>query len=158
LVPGLRARYHRDGRESFLRQYVNGLLLRDIYLGPHWDEKVRATRRLLETLGEIWRLTARPERPAVDYVRQITARLPELYTAHPALPALRSDEAAVFGPYRSLEALLGAVAAVEPALAPPLSVRIHGDFNTNNIVYDPRQDALHFIDVHRSGPGDYALD
>ena len=37
-------------------------------------------------------------------------------------------------------------------------MRIHGDFNTNNVVYDPRLDAVHFIDVHRSGPGDYAQD
>src|SRR5262245_21011813 len=39
LVPGLRARYHRDGRESYLRQYVDGLLLHDIYLGRPWNEK-----------------------------------------------------------------------------------------------------------------------
>src|SRR5262249_52299826 len=59
---------------------------------------------------------------------------------------------------RSLPQLLDLVADAEPSLVPPCSVRIHGDFNTNNVVYDPRHDAVHFIDVHRSGPGDYALD
>ena len=43
-------------------------------------------------------------------------------------------------------------------LAPPVSVRLHGDFNTNNIVYDAGGDHVHFIDVHRSGPGDYLQD
>jgi aminoglycoside phosphotransferase (APT) family kinase protein len=35
---------------------------------------------------------------------------------------------------------------------------VHGDFNTNNVLYDERLDRVHFIDVHRSGPGDYAQD
>jgi hypothetical protein len=39
-----------------------------------------------------------------------------------------------------------------------VSVRLHGDFNTNNVIYDEARDRIHFIDVHRSGPGDYAQD
>ncbi len=50
------------------------------------------------------------------------------------------------------------MAALEPLLAPPVSVRLHGDFNTNNVVLDPATERVHFIDVHRSGPGDYAQD
>jgi aminoglycoside phosphotransferase (APT) family kinase protein len=50
------------------------------------------------------------------------------------------------------------VAEIEPDLAPKVSVRIHGDFNTNNVIYDPAGERLHFIDVHRSGPGDYVQD
>jgi len=159
LVPGLRARYHHDGRESYLGQYLDGLLLRDIYLGHAWEEKVRVTRRLMETLRDIWVLTARPEPPAVDYVRQIASRLPDVYTMHPDLEDLRREEMVVFGiSHPSLAKLMNLVAAAEPGLAPPCSVRIHGDFNTNNIMYDPRHDTVHFIDVHRSGPGDYVLD
>jgi hypothetical protein len=59
---------------------------------------------------------------------------------------------------RSLDELLSAVAGLEPGLAPPVSVRLHGDFNTNNIVYDATGPRVHFIDVHRSGAGDYAQD
>src|SRR5262245_56802291 len=86
------------------------------------------------------------------------SRLPDLYVAHPELEGLQSEANVESGMHRSLEQLLDLVAAAEPSLAPPCSVRIHGDFNTNNVVYDPRLDAVHFIDVHRSGPGDYLQD
>jgi phosphate uptake regulator len=158
LVPDVKARYRRDGRESFLGQFLDGVLLRDIYLTRAGDT-LRATRRLLETLREIWLATSRPETPRLDYVRQITDRLPELYTLHPRLAELRRDPTRIFGiAHRSLLDLLEAAAAVEVALAPPISVRLHGDFNTNNVIYDIQRDRVHFVDVHRSGQGDYAQD
>jgi aminoglycoside phosphotransferase (APT) family kinase protein len=65
----------------------------------------------------------------------------------------------VFGiGHRSLSGLLARVAEIEPHIAPPVSVRIHGDFNTNNVIYDGRLDSVRFIDVHRSGAGDYLQD
>jgi len=159
LVPEVRARHHRDGRESFLGQFLDGALLRDIYVTRPWDEKVRVTRRVLESLKEVWLATGRAERPPVDYVRQIRERLPELYGLHPALEALRGDETRVFGiAHRSFRQLLQHVGELEARLAPPVSVRLHGDLNTNNVVYDARRDRIHFIDVHRSGPGDYVQD
>jgi phosphate uptake regulator len=159
LVPDVKARIHRDGRESFLGHYLDGVLVRDVYLTRPWTDKVRVTRRLLETIKDIWLITARPEPPRVEYARQIRDRLPDLYGIHPSLEALRRTEVRVFGiPHWSLPALLGRLAAMEAGLAPPVTVRIHGDFNTNNVVYDERRDRVHFVDVHRSGPGDYAQD
>jgi phosphate uptake regulator len=159
LVPGLKARYHQDGRESFLGQFLEGTLLRDIYLTRPWEEKVRATRRMLETVRDIWLATACDERPRVDYISQISDRLPDVYAIHPGLEALRRGETRVFGiAHRSLEDLLERIRQVEGRLAPPVSVRIHGDFNTNNVIYDGHLDRIHFIDVHRSGPGDYLQD
>jgi len=65
----------------------------------------------------------------------------------------------VFGiPHGSLADLLERAAELEASLAPPVSVRLHGDFNANNIVYDAETDRIHFIDVHRSGHGDYLQD
>ena len=159
LVPGVKTRFQADGRESFLGQYVDGALLRDIYLARPWDEKLRATRRLLETVRDVWVATSVKDAPAIDYIRQIRERLPELYVLHPQLESLRRGETRVFGiTHRSLGDLLDAVARVEPQLAPPVSVRLHGDFNTNNIVYDAARDRVHYIDVHRSGTGDYVQD
>jgi phosphate uptake regulator len=159
LVPDVKAQYQEGGRQSFLGGYVDGTLLRDIYLGRPWPDKIRATRRLLETVRDVWLTTARPEAPPVDYVRQIRDRLPELYAMHPELEAVRGHRTRVFGiAHPSLEELLERAAAVEAQLAPPISVRIHGDFNTNNIFYREAADQIHFIDVHRSGPGDYLQD
>jgi aminoglycoside phosphotransferase (APT) family kinase protein len=108
---------------------------------------------------DVWLATMIKEPPGLDYVRQIRDRLPDLSALHPELEALRRRETRVFGiAHQSLAALLDAVARVEPHLAPPISVRLHGDFNTNNIVYDPAHDRVHYIDVHRSGLGDYVQD
>jgi phosphate uptake regulator/aminoglycoside phosphotransferase (APT) family kinase protein len=161
LVPDVRARHQEGGRESFLGDYLDGVLLRDVYLTRPWMEKVRVTHRLLETVRDIWIATSSREVPsaAASYVAQIRARLPELYGTHPSLASLRREETRVFGiTHRSLRDLLARVADREPRLAPPVTVRIHGDFNTNNVIYNPAADRVHFIDVHRSGAGDYCQD
>ena len=159
LVPPVEARHEEADRQSFVRAYLDGLLLRDVYLTRPWPEKVRATRRLLETLRDVWAATLRRERPVVDYVRQIRDRLPEVYALHPELARLRAEQVTVFGiGHRSLAELLEELAGVEVELAPPVTVRIHGDFNTDNIVWDPATERIHFIDVHRSGDGDYLQD
>jgi phosphate uptake regulator len=159
LVPAVEARVEADGRESFLGRFLDGTLLRDIYLTGSWEDKVRATRRLLESVREVWLATLVKEVPAVDYVQQIRDRLPDLYAIHPRLATLRGGHTRIFGiSHRSLEELLTALTGLEPLLAPPISVRLHGDFNTNNIVLDPTGNRVHFIDVHRSGLGDYAQD
>jgi phosphate uptake regulator len=159
LVPHVEARVEQDGRESFVGRYLDGRILRDIYLAGSWDDKLHATRRLLETLREVWLATLVKERPRIDYVRQIRERLPDLYALHPDLAALRGRGVRVFGiQHRSIEDLLETMEAAEPELAPPVSVRLHGDFNTNNVVFDAATDRVHFIDVHRSGHGDYVQD
>jgi phosphate uptake regulator len=159
LVPDVKERYRGEGRESFLGLFLEGSLLRDIYLARPRDEKLRVTGRLLETIRDVWLATTEKVAPPIDYVRQIGERLPELYAMHPRLEALRRRETSVFGVrVRSLGELLQRLQAVEAALAPPVTVRIHGDLNTNNVVYDARADRIHYIDVHRSGPGDYLQD
>jgi aminoglycoside phosphotransferase len=159
LAPDVKARYQEDGRQSFLGQFLDGVLLRDIYLTRSWEEKLRATRRLLETLRDVWLATREEGPPAPGAIPQIVERLPELYAVHPELATLRRTPTRVFGiAHRSLGELLDDLGAREPALAPRGRVRIHGDFNTNNVIYDPRHDRVHFIDVHRSGPGDYVQD
>jgi phosphate uptake regulator len=159
LVPGVEARHHEGGRESFLGQFLDGVLLRDVYLTRSWEEKVRATRRLLETLRDVWLTTLRDGPAPSGSIRQILDRLPELFSVHPALATLRRTPTRIFGiAHRSLPDLLDELGAREPALGPKALVRVHGDFNTNNVIYDPRSDRVHFIDVHRSGAGDYAQD
>jgi phosphate uptake regulator/aminoglycoside phosphotransferase len=159
LAPDVKARHQEGGRESFLGQFLDGVLLRDVYLTRSWDEKVKVTRRLLETLRDVWLATLGEGPTPAGSIRQIVERLPELYAVHPKLAALRRTPTRIFGiAHRSLNDLLDDLGAREAALAPKALVRIHGDFNTNNVIYDPHGDRVHFIDVHRSGRGDYAQD
>ncbi|HKY59606.1 MAG TPA: phosphate uptake regulator PhoU, partial [Gemmatimonadota bacterium] len=159
LAPDLKGRLVRDGRESLVREYLDGMLLRDVYVTRPWVEKTRVTERLLETVRDVWLTTARRESPRIDYGRQIEDRLTELYAIHPRLRSLRGTETRVFGiDHRSLTGLLSRALEIEAQIAPPVSVRIHGDFNTNNVIYDAHLDRVRFIDVHRSGAGDYLQD
>src|SRR5207247_1612558 len=114
---------------------------------------------VLETVRDVWLATAVKEPPAVGFARQISERLPELFALHPRLESLRKGETRIFGiRHGSLSELLERVRKIEATLAPPVAVRIHGDFNTSNVVYDAGRDRVHFIDVHRSGQGDYVQD
>ena len=159
LAPDVKARHQEDGRESFLGQFLDGVLLRDVYLTRPWPEKLRVTQRLLETLRDVWVATLHEGPTPRGSIPQIIERLPELYAVHPELTTLRRAPTRIFGiVHRSLGELLDDLGAREPALAPKALVRTHGDFNTNNIIYDRHRDRVHFIDVHRSGLGDYVQD
>src|SRR5262249_56025141 len=130
LVPDVKARHREDGRLSFLGQFLRGSLLRDVYITRSWDEKVRVTQRLLETVRDIWSATLVKEPPRVDYTRQIRERLPELWALHPKLESLRGGESRVFGiAHGSLTDLLERAAELEASLAPPASGAPPGDFN-----------------------------
>lgn len=46
----------------------------------------------------------------------------------------------------------------EERLSAPFSVYIHGDFNLDNVIYDPVSAKIRFIDLHRSRYMDYVQD
>ena len=79
-------------------QFLRGSLLRDIYIARPWDEKLRATRRLLRTLREIWLATLVKE-PTARRLRaaRSASGLPDLYAIHPRLAAPREVATRVFG-------------------------------------------------------------
>lgn len=43
-------------------------------------------------------------------------------------------------------------------MAAPFTVFIHGDFNTNNIVYNHEEQKINYIDLYRSRQSDYVQD
>jgi aminoglycoside phosphotransferase (APT) family kinase protein len=50
------------------------------------------------------------------------------------------------------------VEKIEQGIKPPFSVYIHGDFNVDNIIYDPGERKISYIDLHRSRYTDYVQD
>jgi len=58
----------------------------------------------------------------------------------------------------TFERLLKKAKAAEAKVKPPFSVYIHGDFNVDNIIYDPLEKRINFIDLHRSQYMDYVQD
>ena len=47
---------------------------------------------------------------------------------------------------------------IERQLPAPFSTLIHGDFNADNIIFQFDQPQMYYVDVHRSGYGDYVQD
>ena len=58
----------------------------------------------------------------------------------------------------AFETLLKKAKTAEAKVKPPFSVYIHGDFNVDNIIYDPMEKRINFIDLHRSSYMDYIQD
>lgn len=147
-------------REALLREFVDSPLLSELYLSSESRErKLAATRRLLDAVHAVWRYTlVAAERPRINYVDQIRRRLPEVFALHPEFRPI-VDEGISDGP-RSVrvQELLVRAEALEPDLAPPVSVWLHGDFNANNVLYHEPTGQVKFIDVHRSRLGDFLQD
>lgn len=146
-------------RQALLREYVQGTLLSDLYLSacPR-EQKLHATRRMLDAVESVWRTTLIPTPTAVDYVEQIRRRLPDAFVLHPELETVAKTGLASEPRAGSVEELLEAAAGLEVQIAPPFSVGLHGDFNANNVIYNPEADQIKFIDEHRSQLGDYLQD
>jgi aminoglycoside phosphotransferase (APT) family kinase protein len=58
----------------------------------------------------------------------------------------------------SFGTLLKRAHRLEAGIKAPFSVYIHGDFNVDNIIYDPLEKKVNFIDLHRSRYMDYVQD
>lgn len=159
LTPRVLGSVNVKDRQALLREYVQGTLLSDLYLSacPR-EQKLHTTRRMLDAVEFVWRTTLIPTPPGVDYVEQIRRRLPDAFVLHPELEAVAKAGLAGGPRVGPLDELLEAAAGLQAQTAPPFSVWLHGDFNANNVVYNPEADQIKFIDVHRSQPGDYLQD
>jgi len=86
----------------------------------------------------------------------LEGRLPEVYRVH---PEFRTAPQRLGGlQLAGFDDLVRLAAAREARLAAPFSVHIHGDFNLDNVIYDPAEKKIHFIDLHRSRYMDYVQD
>ena len=107
-------------------------------------------------LDDVWTRTRRDEPVKTDFLAQLGKRLGDVYSVHPEF----HDRAAGIGGIQvaAFESLVDGLASIERRLAAPFSVFGHGDFNVDNIIYDPDGRRVHFIDLHRSRQIDYVED
>ncbi len=149
LTPRVIATDQEGDREALLREFVAGVLLSDLYMcSDDLDDKIRATRDLMDLTTGIWRVTRTEGTSTTSFAGQIRSRLPEVYAMHPYLEFVSDTE--------RLDSLLDAMEERERTVSPGFQVWLHGDFNMNNVVY--HDGTIRFIDVHRSAYGDYLAD
>jgi len=149
--------YHEDDdKASMLIEFLPGLSLDEIGISGEEGLVRAAVVRLEQTLVDIW-TASREERPIqTDYIEQIRARLDHVQRVHPSF--LRNKHYLGEAKIASSIELLDQCAAAERDLPAPFTVLIHGDSNANNIIYDEREDRIHFLDLHRSRQFDYVQD
>jgi len=160
IYPGLAPRilsYHKRGQSaSLLIEHLAGLTFEQILL--HEPARLlRQTRKQLNrTLMKVWRETRTGKPVSAAYMRQLSKRLEEVYTIH---PEFQQDDCRICGKaVPSFGTLLKRAHRLEAGIRAPFSVYIHGDFNVDNIIYDPLEKKINFIDLHRSRYMDYVQD
>ena len=160
IYPGLAPKildYRKQGQSaSLLIEHLAGLTIEQIILHESSKLLKETLDRLGETLRSVWKQTFSAVPSSADYMGQLAKRLPEVYAIH---PEFRRGGESICG-YRvtAFDDLVQRVAGLEKRLASPFSVYIHGDFNLDNIIYDPVDRKINFIDLHRSRYMDYVQD
>jgi aminoglycoside phosphotransferase (APT) family kinase protein len=160
IYPGLAPRilsYKKRGRSAaLLIEHLPGFTFEQILLQEPPAMLAESLARLSKTLRSVWRET-RVEKPVcADFSGQLRARLEDVYKVH---PEFRQGDGRLCGvDVPSFDALVAGAHAYEKNLRAPFSVYIHGDFNVDNIIYDPEERRINFIDLHRSRYMDYVQD
>lgn len=160
VYPGLAPKilsHHKQGESAaLLIEHLAGLTFEQILLHES-DSLLRdALKGIANTLQSVWGETRTKGAIQANFMQQLAKRLPPVYEIHPefARSATRVCELEIC----SFDQLVAAASDYEKKIEAPFSVYIHGDFNIDNIIYDPTESRINFIDLHRSRYMDYVQD
>lgn len=156
LAPKILAYKKRGESAALLIEHLPGLTFEHILLRETETLLQAGSTALFRTLQDVWQATQSKTPVAARFMAQLEKRLPDVEALHGALFA----QNARIGRYRqtSFTRLVKRASKIERRLTPSFSVYIHGDFNVDNIIYDPQAERVHFIDLHRSRYMDYLQD
>jgi len=160
IYPGLPPKvfnFHKKGENaSILIQYLYGKTIQQAILDAKSSFLNEALAHLKRTLLAIWKQTKNEKPTNAFFVRQLHSRLDDVFKIHPGFEAQEMSIGSVNT--FSLKNLLISGSKLEDGLAAPFSVQVHGDLNTDNIIYNRTDKKIHFIDFYRSGSQDYVQD
>ena len=160
IFPGLAPKilsYHKRGQSAaLLIEHLAGLTFEQILL--HESNKLlkETLGQLTGTLLSVWQETRSKKKISAEYIGQLRKRLNDVYAIHPEFQQVESRVGDLALP--SFDHLLKQGMRFEQQVEAPFSVYIHGDFNVDNIIYDPVEKRISFIDLHRSRYMDYVQD
>lgn len=149
--------YHKSGNKAaLLYEYLTGETFDYFIRNLDRENLEQGLNKLFSLLLEIWEETQVKERYSANFMGQLKKRLNDIYRVHPDfdLSGFKVGDVEQV----SLESLIKEAMRLESNLKPPKSVYIHGDFNVDNIIYDPLEKQISFIDLHRSEYSDYVQD
>lgn len=160
IYPGLAPKilsYKKRGQSAaLLIEHLPGLTFEQILLNEPPGLLKETLDQLGRTLQSVWRETQTDEPVFANFMQQLDKRLADVYKIH---PEFRRNDSIVCGlNIPAFDALVRKARDYEVGLPAPFSVYIHGDFNVDNIIYDPVEKRINFIDLHRSRYMDYLQD
>lgn len=160
IYPGLAPKilkYKKQGpNASLLIEHLPGQTFEAILLGENDKALERTLKHLTKTLKSVWTDTRKKKPAAAQHMAQLEKRLPTVLEVHPQFDL--SSQAIGKCAVPSLTKKIAVAADMEKHLSAPFSVYIHGDFNLDNIIFDPDSRKIRFIDLHRSTYQDYTQD
>ena len=160
IYPGIAPRilsYQKKGQSAaLLIEHLAGNTFENILLQGSDKLQNQSLKKLTLTLADIWQKTLKKNSVNAQYIQQLQKRIADVYAIHPSFQQQHSRIASINIP--SFFELLDQAHKLEQSLPAPFSVYIHGDFNTDNIIYDIQHNKINFIDLHRSCFMDYVQD
>jgi phosphate uptake regulator len=137
----------RKDNATLLLEYIDGQDLLEILINKS-GKLEQALELLTRSLTLAWDANYRDKSRKSDYMAQLLSRKSDITSVHSGL--FESE----FG----LDKLIVGARRIERDLRAPFTTLIHGDFNADNILFRLGADQVYYVDVHRSGYGDYTQD
>ncbi|MDQ6964544.1 MAG: aminoglycoside phosphotransferase family protein [Mariprofundales bacterium] len=149
--------YKKEGDSAaMLIEHLQGVTFEQILLQATPRLRADAMKALKTTLRSVWSSTKKRQQRSARFTRQIQKRLTDIYAVH---PQFRNRSSSICGiKVHSFNTLLKQADRIEQELPTPFTVLAHGDFNIDNIIFNPHKKTIHFIDLHRSVQMDYIQD
>ncbi|HDQ40019.1 MAG TPA: phosphate uptake regulator PhoU [Desulfonatronum sp.] len=160
IFPGLTPRVFgfQEGHDnaSILLEFLGGCTFQEVLFNDDKDILENAFFLTQETTAMIWQKTLKMEPRQSTFITQLISRAEDVFVTHPDLnaPRVRFCDLELFSTMDAFEQLR----LIERDLQAPFTVFIHGDYNINNIIYNQKEQRMHYIDVHRSKDDDYVQD
>jgi len=160
VYPGLAPRilsYKKRGETaSLLIEHLAGMTFEQILINESDELLNEALKKIGKTMNDVWKETKNKRSEPAGFMRQLKKRINDVYAVHPEFESSTSN---ICGhSVISFAQLIEEAEKIEERLSPPFSVYIHGDFNVDNIIYDPSEKKVNYIDLHRSQYMDYVQD
>jgi len=160
VYPGLAPRilsYKKRGETaSLLIEHLAGMTFEQILINESDELLNEALKKIGKTMNDVWKETKNKRSEPAGFMRQLKKRINDVYAVHPEFESSISN---ICGhSVSSFAQLIEEAEKIEERLSAPFSVYIHGDFNVDNIIYDPSEKKVNYIDLHRSQYMDYVQD
>jgi phosphate uptake regulator/aminoglycoside phosphotransferase (APT) family kinase protein len=160
LLPGVPPRvleFTEDEEDAaLLLEFLDGFTFQELVVNGERSMIERAVKLTQDALMTVWQKTREDTVVSGQFLEQAGERLSDVFEVHPQFQRRRYELGSLS--LNSLEELVERAQRIEETVPAPFSVLIHGDFNTDNIIYNFHNDTIHFIDLHRSRWSDYVQD